>query len=223
MPESPEAARQALQDRLAAIAHGLRGVDNVGLSRDARDLYSWLSEATEAVDRAVPELPCKAGCSSCCEGPLFRVTEAEYRAFVSRTPEPVLARLRERAAEVYGPHRAAMERLAARWAGDGGPLPGELPGRCPALDDAGMCEAYAGRPAVCRLYGYGAAQLDTGAAVLVCSKHAARWQAAAEATGITHLPLPTWGVFERLLGAFPGGRSPKPLPLWLLEEGATPS
>ena len=133
-------------------------MENVGLSRDARDLYSWLAEATEAVDRTIPALPCKAGCSSCCEGPLFRVTEAEYRAFVSRTPPAELARLRERAAEAYGTHQGALEQLAARWAGAEVPAPEGLPGRCPALDEAGMCEAYAGRPAVSRLYGYGAAQ-----------------------------------------------------------------
>lgn len=225
MAESAEAVRQALQASLRAIAAGLTGVDNVGRSRDGRDLYAWLGAATESVDRAIPNLPCRAGCGTCCEGPVFRVTAAEFAAFKAGTDPAAYAAIRARAIAAYGAHREGLEALAARWRGEPSPPPAGLPGRCPALGEDARCEAYAGRPAVCRLYGYGAARFEGGDAVLVCAAHAGSWQAAAEATGLPELPLPTWSAFERVLQALPGGLAPRPLALWLLtdEAPATPS
>lgn len=103
-------------------------------------LYAEIEQRCQAVAAARPTWPCHRGCDHCCrslaEAP--RLVRAEWD------------RLEEGLAQLSEAVRAKVEvRLDAVAHQMSGPV------ICPFLDrDAGACQVYEHRPAVCRTYGF---------------------------------------------------------------------
>lgn len=202
----------------------LAKVQNVGLTGDWEDLYTVADFLAYAFGRAYPTLPCKAGCSHCCEQTMFRVTEAEWQA-LRRYLEAVLdpaatAEFRARVREVYGPQRDQLEELAAFWNGTelgapGAPMEG-LKTRCPFLSATGECGVYEVRPLVCRAYGSFGATIEGRPTMLICKPYGPGFinglsEAAAESLTVA----PIEPLYQRLSEIAPD--SPvAPLPLWVM-------
>ncbi len=104
-------------------------------------IYRDIASRAAAVETAVSQWPCRAGCDHCCRH-LHRVpeaTRAEWQYF-----EQGLAGLPSTTREAV---RGRIARLA-----DNAPRGHVV---CPALDsEHGRCLVYEHRPAACRSYGY---------------------------------------------------------------------
>ncbi|MCA9695147.1 MAG: YkgJ family cysteine cluster protein, partial [Myxococcales bacterium] len=103
------------------------------LGRLRRHLQLVDDAVDDIVARHRGEVSCRPGCSDCCHQ-TFRVTALEgalLRAGLAALPAAQAASIRARAGAYRPDARVA----------------------CPALDDAGCCQLYAHRPAICRKYG----------------------------------------------------------------------
>ena len=135
-----------------------------------RLLDRWHEGARERLPGIIP---CRPGCSACCHGP-FDISVADarlvrdtvgslqpdtQRALVQRA-EAQTARMRELDAGFKAPYDVSgfddgrFDALVETLASD----------PCPALDDAGKCLIYRGRPMICRLMGLG---LETAAGEVI--------------------------------------------------------
>lgn len=147
------------------------------------ELYEEIDRQTAAL-KATTELRCPPGCGTCCSSPEVEVTELEML--------PVARELfRRREALSW------LERLGA--ADDEGPCACYQPER--SAREEGCCGIYILRPAVCRLFGYGAVKNKDGIAQLtVCTvmkkgiPHVAQDAACAVERG---LAAPTFTDFAR--------------------------
>lgn len=215
-----------MQATIRSVAPSIPATTNVGQSDDYFDLYWLIDYLSFAVDQAYPAHPCAQGCSDCCHNQVFRVTEAEWQ--VAREGLLALeasprAQIVARAEAVYGPHRAAMEALAAAWTAGERPDPSlhrESPKTCPALEN-GRCSIYAKRPAICRAYGYFSAQVEGRPSLLICHQRGPGWVEALENEGVADLAMPNWNPVQRQLNELNASGVIKPLPLWLLDEAQT--
>ena len=224
-PKLPASA-SLLQATLAKTAPMLLQADNLGGSDDWLDLYYLLDYMCFAVDQAYPQIPCSKGCSHCCRTAMFRVTRAEWevvRRGLSELPDAERAHYLAKAREVYAPHRATLEALADHWS-RGEAAPAELhettPKVCPMLGADGRCSIYAHRPAICRGYGYFSATVKSEPSLLICRQEGPAWIRHLEETQVEQLPMPNWNPIQRQLERLNPTGEIKPLPLWLLDEGA---
>ncbi|HEY9900583.1 MAG TPA: YkgJ family cysteine cluster protein [Pantanalinema sp.] len=199
-------------------------VGNVGQSGQWDDLYTVLDYLCFAFSQAYPTLPCKAGCSHCCEEILFRVSELEWRAIArhldSTLSIEVREALKEQARAVYAPHRAQLEALSAFWAGsefgeEGAPHEG-LPVRCAFLDEEGRCGVYEVRPVVCRAYGSFGVTLGQQPTMLICQTFGPAFIQELTVLGEETLTLAPVEVFYQKLEELEPGARVAPMPLWLL-------
>jgi len=197
---------------------------NVGQTGDWEDLYTVVDFLSYAFAKTYPTLPCRAGCSHCCEVSLFRVTETEWRAiegYLEAGLEPELAAtLKAQVRELYGPHRAQLETLSdfwskTEWGTPGAPMAG-LPTRCPFLSSEGVCSVYDVRPLVCRAYGSFGVTIGDRPTMLICDPYGPAFIDALSAGGSQTLTMaPVEPMYKRLSELAPG--SPiAPLQLWVL-------
>lgn len=196
---------------------------NVGLTGDWEDLYTVADFLAYAFAQTYPTLPCRAGCSHCCEESMFRVTEAEWQAvrrYMEATLEPaVIQDFLGRVGEVFGPHRAQLEALADFWnehevGAPGAPMEG-IRVRCPFLSAAGECGVYEVRPVVCRAYGSFGATIEGRPTMLICKNYGPAFIGGLSAAAETLTVAPIEPIYQRLNELAPG--SPiAPMPLWIL-------
>ncbi|MNX72828.1 Flagellin N-methylase [compost metagenome] len=202
----------------------LAQVSNVGESGQWDDLYTVLDYLSFAFSQAYPTLPCKAGCSHCCEEILFRVSAPEWRA-IARHLDATLApearaAVQEQVRVAYEPHRAQLEALAAFWAGSefgeqGAPHEG-LPVRCAFLDGEGKCGVYEVRPVVCRAYGSFGVTLAKQPTMLICQTFGPGFIEELTVLGSETLTMaPVEPFYQRLKELAPEAEV-APMPLWLL-------
>ncbi len=122
------------------------------------DLYGELDAHMATIKAKYPQIPCAAGCSSCCHEAVF-VTPLEFWAIIFYLQEHNLIDLLEKAlkisSEIYKEHREVIEAFNAP------PPPGEkdhftlakdLHYVCPFLQ-AGQCAIYPARSLIARLFG----------------------------------------------------------------------
>ncbi|MCP4499221.1 MAG: hypothetical protein GY822_04540 [Deltaproteobacteria bacterium] len=138
----------------------LRDVAAVNLQRAFSRLKMLYDEVDERNERntAALNLPCHAGCSSCCEDAVF-VTPLEFYALWNHCQktlsDDVRIQMVRRAQQIYRVNRKVISQLGATLE------PGEnhvqtarqLRFSCPILDDHGVCQAYAYRELAGRLFG----------------------------------------------------------------------
>lgn len=197
---------------------------NLGQTGDWDDLYTVVDFLAYAFGQAYPSLPCRAGCSHCCEETLFRVSEAEWRpieGILAAGLEPgAVAALKAQVREVYGPHRAQLEELARFWGttewGTPPPPMEGMPTRCPFLSAEGVCGVYEVRPLVCRAYGNFGVTIDGRPTMLICKPHGPGFIGGLSEGGTETLTAaPVEPIYQRLYELAPG--SPvAPMPLWVL-------
>jgi Fe-S-cluster containining protein len=123
------------------------------------ELYKTIAEATGAVRQRYAWWPCGKGCSACCRH-AYPIAESEWlfmRLGLARLPAARQESIRQRARAVVARMRAEVgptidwgASATARRLGVEVDLP------CPFLDEDGACDAYDVRPAICRMFGYGA-------------------------------------------------------------------
>lgn len=197
---------------------------NVGQSGDWEDLYTVVDFLSYAFGKVYPSLPCKAGCSHCCEVSIFRVTETEWRAIealLTAGLEPAAASaLKASIREVYAPHRAQLEALAGFWSATewgtpGAPIQG-LPTRCPFLTSDGVCGVYEVRPLVCRAYGSFGVTIGGRPTMLICDPYGPAFIDELNQGGAESLTVaPVEPMYKRLNELAPGDAI-APLQLWAL-------
>ncbi|MNS58346.1 Flagellin N-methylase [compost metagenome] len=221
-------AAALLKATIAHTAPYIPQTDNLGGSNDWRDLYYVLDYFTFAVDKAYPQIPCAKGCGHCCDTQLFRVSRAEWETFrqgLDAMPAPARAEILNRAKDTFGPHREALEGLAAHWSA-GEPAPATIhdqaPVRCPSLGTDGRCMNYEHRPAICRGYGYFSATVAGTPSLLICRQEGPGWIRHLEATAVEQFPMPNWNPIQRQIDTLNPSGEIKPLPLWLLDAEPTP-
>ncbi len=155
---SPDGA--PLASALERVRVALPMVDNMGLSRDDRDLYTHIDDLAEGAKAAYPESLCKAGCSACCHYPagLFTASRAEWEAIydhIAETwPAEQVVRMVRRFWDGHGPFIRRLK--AIEWLMEF-PLPVNakreaVPLACPFLE-SDRCTIYAARPTFCRTFG----------------------------------------------------------------------
>jgi Fe-S-cluster containining protein len=199
-------------------------VGNVGQTGQWDDLYTVLDYLCFAFTQAYPTLPCKAGCSHCCEEILFRVSEPEWRA-IARHLDATLSNeakedVKERVRDVYEFHRTQLEALAAFWGrsafGEAGAPHEGLPVRCAFLDESGRCGVYEVRPVVCRAYGSFGVTLGQQPTMLICKPFGPAFIEELTVLGAETLTLAPVEPFYQKLGELAPGAEVAPMPLWLL-------
>lgn len=197
---------------------------NVGQTGDWEDLYTVVDFLSYAFAKAYPSLPCRAGCSHCCEVSLFRVTETEWRA-IAGTLEGGLETeaaqaLKAHIREVYGPHRSQLEELAGfwsttEWGAPGAPMEG-MPTRCPFLSSDGVCGVYEVRPLVCRAYGSFGVTIGGRPTMLICKAYGPAFIDGLNEGGAQTLTMaPVEPMYQRLKELAPDAPM-APLQLWAL-------
>ncbi|MNL14249.1 Flagellin N-methylase [compost metagenome] len=199
-------------------------VGNVGESGQWDDLYTVLDYLAFAFAQAYPTLPCKAGCSHCCQEILFRVSEPEWRAIARHLDSALASEVREALKEqvrvTYEPHRAQLEALAAFWAdsafGEAGAPHEGLPVRCAFLGEDGRCGVYEVRPVVCRAYGSFGVTLGQQPTMLICQAFGPAFIAELTVLGAETLTLAPVEPFYQKLKELEPGAEVAPMPLWLL-------
>lgn len=223
MPGTMPPGAALLQATIRDLAPSFPRAANLGATDDRADLYWLIDYLCFAVDQAYPRIPCAGGCSDCCTNQLFRVSRAEWavaRRGLAQLPAGVREAVYAHAREVYAPHRATLEALAAAWTAGERPDPAlhaAAPKACPLLLD-GRCGIYQERPAICRAFGYFSATVGEQASVLMCHQRGPDWIRALEEAGVENLPMPSWNPIQRKLEDLNGGAPIKPLPLWLLDD-----
>lgn len=137
---------------LHALARA-EGVDLDGALTGLRALYAEV-DARNARNTASLDLPCKSGCSSCCEESVL-LTRLEFFGIwdhvQTHLDDATRADIVERGLALYAAHADAIRALER--ARD---LTRVLRGvrfRCPLLDAAGRCQAYDMREVLGRLFG----------------------------------------------------------------------
>jgi Fe-S-cluster containining protein len=196
---------------------------NVGLSGDWEDLYTVVDFLAYGFGRVYPTMPCKAGCSHCCEEMLFRVSEVEWRAIahhLSLLDPAEQARLKEKVRTTFAPFRPELEALAHFWSTTpmgtpGAPLEG-LPTRCPFLGSDGRCGIYEVRPLVCRAYGHFGVTIEGTQTMLICRPFGPGFLEGLSGQGVEALTVPPIEPFYRRLRELGPSDLLAPLPLWAL-------
>jgi Fe-S-cluster containining protein len=117
-------------------------------------LYGMMSRAQETSERE-NGLPCKAGCSWCCENVTVLLTHAEWMVVLQylKVAEPKLTRkLLRRALVDYKKNKETIEQITADQENAEAHATG-IEGACPMLLEDGLCGIYEARPHDCRMYG----------------------------------------------------------------------
>jgi hypothetical protein len=138
-----------------AAAHG---VDLAPALVALRALYAEVDERNHR-NTAALDLPCKSGCSSCCEESVL-LTRLEFYGVwdhVQRhADDETIARIVDEGLALYQRHRAvieALERPPPAGFVDHSHLLLDVKFRCPILDETGACRAYPMREIKGRLFG----------------------------------------------------------------------
>jgi hypothetical protein len=134
--------------------HALAARDGVDLASALRALGAIYADidARNARNTASLKLPCKSGCSSCCEESVL-VTPLEFYAVwdqLQRTvDDDTLSRIVSDGLALFEKYRAVIEALEQKK-----PVSLlEVRFRCPMLDESGACRAYEWREIKGRLFG----------------------------------------------------------------------
>jgi Fe-S-cluster containining protein len=117
-------------------------------------LYGMMGRVQEQAERD-NALPCKAGCSWCCENVTVLLTHAEWMVVLQflKAAEPKLVRrLLRRALVDYKKHKELVDQITADQE-HAEELGAQLEGGCPMLLEDGLCGIYEARPHDCRMYG----------------------------------------------------------------------
>jgi len=156
----PPADPAPLAAAMQRVRVALPMVDNLGRTRDDRDLYAHIDDLADGAKAAYPEALCKPGCSGCCKYPaaLFTASEAEWGAILDHIaatwPAERIAGFVRRFWASHGPHLRRLE--AAEWLMELpfsiNPTRAALPLSCPFLE-GDRCEIYPVRPTFCRCFG----------------------------------------------------------------------
>jgi Fe-S-cluster containining protein len=139
---------------------GQRPEEQVEPGWSERDLVKGVTHLYQMVNRVTEQaeqdngLPCKAGCSWCCENVTMLLTHAEWMVILQylKAADPQVARKVLRKALVH--YKKNQEAIEAITAGQdrAEELAGAVRGPCPFLEDH-KCSVYEARPHDCRMYG----------------------------------------------------------------------
>src|SRR4051812_559950 len=141
--------------------HALVAADGVDLAAALGALVAIYADvdARNARNTASLGLPCKRGCSACCEESVL-LTPLEFYAVWNHLQiscdDETLAHIIDDGLALHERHRAAIdaiERPPPQGHADHTSLLRDVRFRCPILDDAGECRAYAVREIKSRLFG----------------------------------------------------------------------
>ncbi len=130
-----------------------RGVDLDAALKELRGLYADV-DARNAKNTAGLNLPCKSGCSSCCEDSVL-LTRLEFYGIwdhlQTHCDDATLRQVVDDGLAVYARHADVIVQLTT--AKDLTRLLRDVSFRCPVLDSAGRCQAYPMREVLGRLFG----------------------------------------------------------------------
>lgn len=142
---------------LRALAQA-EGVDLDAALTQLRTLYAD-TDARIAKNTAGMDLPCKSGCSACCEEMVFLTPLEFYGAwdyFQTHVDDDVLDEAIARGLDIYAEFREAFEAFARpppAGAADHTAIAVNVAFRCPLLSDEGECRVYPMREILGRLFG----------------------------------------------------------------------
>jgi len=134
--------------------------ENVAPGWTEKDLIKGITHLYGMMGRAEEQsehdngLPCKAGCSWCCENITVLLTHAEWMVIVQflKFAEPKMARKVLRKALIsYKKNQEVVDQITADQ-DQAEVLAANVPGACPMLEE-GLCVIYEARPHDCRMYG----------------------------------------------------------------------
>lgn len=191
---------------LAEARQSVERVDNMGQSRDERDLYVQLDRLSAAVTRGFPESLCFAGCGRCCRYPtaFFDLHREEWELIRQHfethwSPQRQQAFIARFWIE-HGPWLWVVRffELFLRWQIPVFPTRRSLPLQCPFLEDE-RCSVWEVRPFPCRTYGQFLAHLTRGSEpyLYACDEQRNALEAAV-ARRSPAVMLPDLGPFLRL-------------------------
>ena len=147
--------------RLRVDLHALAEANGVDLASALRALGNYYDDidARNQRNTASLDLPCKSGCSACCEESVL-LTELEFYAvwnhMQATCDDDTLAGVIDEGLALHDKHRAVIEALqqpAPAGYVDHTHLLRDVRFRCPMLDAAGSCRAYPWREIKGRLFG----------------------------------------------------------------------
>jgi hypothetical protein len=146
-----------LRKDLHALA-AAQGVDLASALNSLRALYADV-DARNDRNTATLELPCKSGCSSCCEESVL-LTRLEFYGLwdyvQTHWDDDTINTIISDALSIYERYKdviQALERPPPEGYPDHSHLLMDVKFRCPILDDAGACRAYPMREIKGRLFG----------------------------------------------------------------------
>ncbi len=212
-----------LADALARCRTALPHADNVGRTRDDRDIYQLLDDVAAGVQAGMAQSRCGRGCDSCCRYPqaFFNVHPEEWELIADhlrvRWSEDrlldFLARF-HRALGRLSRGRLALAQLLLDLPLPLRPRPTTFLVQCPFLENH-ECSIYEARPWKCRAFGWFSYRRILGGRLdaYACDLQA---EALSGAGSGPRLALPSATPFHTRIWRLFGGRS-RSLPRWILE------
>jgi Fe-S-cluster containining protein len=155
-------------------------------------LYGMMSRAEEQAERG-NALPCKAGCSWCCENVTVLLTHAEWTVIVQylKAADPKIARKVLRKALIeHKKSKDVVDQISADQ-DNAEEIAASIKSPCPMLEN-GQCTIYEARPHDCRMYGCSFRSEDLNACHLVLDAVAGK-----------SVTLPTYEASAQILGCYP--------------------
>ena len=222
-PGGPGPQTWLLADALARCRIALPLADNVGRTRDDRDIYQLLDDVAAGVQAGVPQSRCTRGCDSCCRYPqaFFNVHPEEWELIADdlRTRwsddrlRGFLARFRGSLGRLSR-GRLALAQLLLDLPLPLRPRPTTFLAQCPFLEEH-ECSIYEVRPWKCRAFGWFSYRRILGGRldVYACDRQA---EALAGPEAGPRLALPSATPFHTRIWRLFGGRALS-LPRWILE------
>lgn len=212
LTQEPEA--NPLAQALLLVRQQVAEADNMGYSRDERDLFHVIDELSQAVVSTYPESLCFAGCGRCCHYPtaFFDVFPQEWdlirrhleTAWSARRLEAFL----ERFYREHGPRMPLIRTF--EWLMSLSlplfPTRKALPLACPFLEEQ-RCRIYEVRPFQCRTYGQFSAKTTPWSPphVYACADQGERMESLM-ASGGPQVMLPDVAPFQLKQYAFVDGK-----------------
>ena len=134
------------------------GIDLQSALDDLFELYAEVDRRNEANTKDL-DLPCKSGCSDCCEESVFMTPLEFYGAWnhlQNTCDDETFCKIVDEGLAIYEEKRAlieAFERPPPEGESDHVSIHMQLQFRCPLLSDAGSCRVYEAREMLGRLFG----------------------------------------------------------------------